>query len=82
MMQSLSLIAIGGSVGAALVISSILQYIFMLPTAISFSNEFGNLILLYFLKVLTLIFGLIIGLIYQLLFEMHAITTLVRKNAL
>jgi len=76
-----NLIWIGGSLGAGLVFSSVLQYIFALPIAISFSNDFGMIIGIYVFKMLIVILVLVVGVIRQLLIEVHDIVALIRRNA-
>lgn len=75
------LIWIGGSMGALLVFSSILQYTFSLPPEISFSNEFNIIIVIVVIKMLLLFFGMIGGVIHQLASEMHDIADLIRSKS-
>jgi hypothetical protein len=72
------LIGIGVAMTAFLVFSSIFQYIFSLPPEITFSNEFNILIVIIFIKMLILLFGLIVGVIRQLASEMDDIAELIR----
>jgi len=74
------LIWVFATLGAGLVLSSILQYTFSMPTEISFSNEFNNITVILFVKLLLLFFGLILGIIYQLMFEIHNIADLIRSQ--
>ena len=75
------LIGIGVAVAAFLVFSSIFQYVFSLPIGITFSNEFNTLIVIIFIKMLILLFGLIVGVIRQLASEMHDIADLIRSHS-
>jgi hypothetical protein len=75
------LIWISVATSALLVFLSILQYTFFLPPEISFSNEFGNIIVLLVLKLLLLFFGMIAGVMHQLASEMHDIADLIRSNS-
>jgi hypothetical protein len=74
-----ALIGIGVAMTAFLVLSSIFQYIFSLPTEIAFSNELNNIIVITVIKILVLLFGLIVGVIRQLASEMQDITDLIRS---
>ena len=73
------LIGISIAIIAFLVFSSLFQYIFSLPLEITFSNEFNNIIIIIFIKMLVLLFGLTVGVIRQLSSQMHDITELVRS---
>jgi hypothetical protein len=75
------LIWIGVAMGALLVFLSIFQYTFSLPPEISFSNEFGTIIVILVLKLLLLFFGMISGVMHQLSSEMHDIANLIRSNS-
>jgi len=74
-----ALIGIGVAVTAFLVFASIFQYVFSLPFEITFSNEFNSIIVIVFIKMLVLLFGLIVGVIRQLAYEMHDISDLIRS---
>ena len=76
-----TLIGIGVAVTAFLVFSSIFQYVFSLPAEVTFSNEFNTLIVIIFIKMLILLFGLIVGVIRQLSSEMHDIADLIRSHS-
>jgi hypothetical protein len=76
-----SLLAISASLVVGLALSSILQFMFKLPTGISFSNEFSTIMVTIISKLLILALGLIIGVVYQLLFEMHDIRGHIRNIA-
>ena len=71
--------SIGVALVAFLVFASIFQYMFSLPLEITFSNEFNNIIVIVFIKMLLLLFGLIVGVIRQLASEMHDISDLIRS---
>jgi hypothetical protein len=73
------LMGIGVALVAFLVFASIFQYMFSLPLEITFSNEFNNIIVIVFIKMLLLLFGLIVGVIRQLASEMHDISDLIRS---
>ena len=73
------LIGIGVALATFLVFSSIFQYVFSLPPEITFSNEFNVLIIIIFIKMLFLLFGLIVGVIRQLASEMDDIADLIRS---
>jgi hypothetical protein len=75
-----TLIGIGVVVTAFLVFSSIFQYVLSLPAEVTFSNEFNTLIVIIFIKMLILLFGLIVGVIRQLASEMHDIADLIRSH--
>ena len=75
------LIAIGAALAACLVLAFIFQYVFTLPAEIFFSNEFNILIVIFFIKILILLFGLIVGVIRQLASEMHDISDLIRQHS-
>jgi hypothetical protein len=74
------LIWISASFGGGLVVTAVLQYGFVLPIEISFSNEFGLLIVNVLLKVVLLLVGIIIGVVYQISYEMHNIVDLIRES--
>lgn len=76
-----TLIGIGVAVTAFLVFSSIFQYVLSLPAEVTFSNEFNTLIVIIFIKMLILLFGLIVGVIRQLASEMHDIADLIRSHS-
>ena len=73
------LIGIGVAMTTFLVFSSIFQYVFSLPPEITFSNEFNILIIIIFIKMIVLLFGLIVGVIRQLASEMDDIADLIRR---
>ena len=75
------LIGIGVAMTAFLVFASIFQYVFSLPFEITFSNEFNTIIVIVFIKMLILLFGLIVGVIRQLASEMHDISDLIRSHS-
>jgi hypothetical protein len=72
-------IGIGVAMTTFLVFSSIFQYVFSLPSEITFSNEFNILVIIIFIKMLVLLFGLIVGVIRQLASEMDDIADLIRS---
>jgi hypothetical protein len=74
------LIWISGSFGGGLVVTAVLQYAFILPIEISFSNEFGLLVVILLIKVVFLLVGMIVGVVYQLAYEMHNIVDLIRES--
>ena len=74
-----ALIGIGTAITAFFVLSSIFQYMLSLPSEITFSNEFNNIIVIIVIKMLVLLFGLIAGVIRQLASEMHDIDDLIRS---
>lgn len=76
-----SLLAISASLIVGLALSSILQFMFKMPTGISFSNEFSSIMVTLIARLLILAMGLIIGVVYQLLFEMHDIRDRIRSIA-
>ena len=75
------LILIGVAVAVFLIFSSIFQYMFSLPLEVTFSNEFNIIIVIVFIKMLVLLFGLIVGVCRQLASEMNDITDLIRSKA-
>lgn len=75
------LIWIIGSLGAGLAFSSILQYTFFLPSAISFSIPFGSIMVFLVVQLAILIFGMILGIIKQLMSEIHDIVGIIRSEA-
>jgi hypothetical protein len=73
------LLAISATLIVGLALSSILQFIFKLPTGISFSNEFSSFMVTIILRLLILALGLIIGVVYQLLIEINDIRDRIRS---